>query len=158
MIALTKLPRLISALILLMFVAACDNNNSSDASAGPVDTDQDGVPDTLDAFPNDFNESADSDGDGVGDRRDVFPSDASESGDGDLDGTGDNADNCPAVYNPDQADADVNGAGDACDAITTTYAFTNDTYEAGSNSVSYTGQSARQMLILGLVDSLNALT
>ena len=158
MIVLTKLPRLISALILLMFVAACDNNNSSDASAGPVDTDQDGVPDTLDAFPNDFNESADSDGDGVGDRRDVFPSDASESGDGDLDGTGDNADNCPAVYNPDQADADVNGAGDACDAITTTYAFTNDTYEAGSNSVSYTGQTARQMLILGLVDSLNALT
>ena len=158
MIVLTKLPRLISALILLMFVAACDNNDSSDASAGPVDTDQDGVPDTLDAFPNDFNESADSDGDGVGDRRDVFPNDASEFGDGDLDGTGDNADNCPAVYNPDQADADVNGAGDACDAITTTYAFTNDTYEAGSNSVSYTGQTARQMLILGLVDSLNALT
>ena len=157
MIVLTKLPRLFGALILLIFVAACDNNDSSDPS-GPVDTDQDGVPDNLDAFPNDFNESADSDGDGVGDRRDVFPNDASESGDGDLDGTGDNADNCPAVYNPDQADADVNGAGDACDAITTTYAFTNDTYEAGSNSVSYTGQTARQMLILGLVDSLNALT
>ena len=158
MMFFTKLPRLIGAFVLLLFVAACDNNDGSNASSGPVDTDRDGVPDTLDAFPNDFNESADADGDGVGDRRDVFPNDATEFGDGDLDGTGDNADNCPAVYNPNQADADVNGAGDACDAITTTYAFTNDTYEAGSDSVSYTGQTARQMLILGLVDSLVALT
>jgi hypothetical protein len=60
------------------------------------DTDGDGVPDNLDAFPNDPDEWADTDGDTIGD----------------------NADNCPAVANLDQADADGNGFGDACDAGT----------------------------------------
>jgi hypothetical protein len=32
----------------------------------------------------------------------------------DLDGIGDAADNCPVVPNPDQADADADGSGDAC--------------------------------------------
>jgi streptogramin lyase len=35
--------------------------------------------------------------------------------DSDGDGIGDLCDNCPAVYNPDQADADEDGKGDACD-------------------------------------------
>jgi hypothetical protein len=36
---------------------------------------------------------------------------------GDLDGDGlaDDGDNCPLDYNPEQADADANGVGDACD-------------------------------------------
>ena len=40
---------------------------------------------------------------------------AAES-DVDMDGVPDDVDNCPAAPNPDQADADVDGTGDACDA------------------------------------------
>lgn len=36
--------------------------------------------------------------------------------DGDHDGVGDPGDNCPSVYNPSQANADGDTAGDACDA------------------------------------------
>lgn len=35
--------------------------------------------------------------------------------DGDGDGIADDADNCPDWPNPDQADTDVDGVGDACD-------------------------------------------
>jgi hypothetical protein len=38
-----------------------------------------------------------------------------ESGDTDLDGICDAIDNCPDVYNPDQADSNGNGIGDACE-------------------------------------------
>jgi probable HAF family extracellular repeat protein len=40
------------------------------------------------------------------------------SGQGDLDGDGvpDDFDNCPSTWNPDQADSNGNGIGDACDA------------------------------------------
>ncbi|WP_152206339.1 malectin domain-containing carbohydrate-binding protein [Marinobacter changyiensis] len=56
------------------------------------DMDGDGVPDSLDAFPNDPSESADTDGDGVGDNADVFPADPNEVSDLDGDGIGDNSD------------------------------------------------------------------
>lgn len=36
--------------------------------------------------------------------------------DSDGDGVPDDADNCPGAWNPDQADGDGNGIGDACDA------------------------------------------
>lgn len=35
--------------------------------------------------------------------------------DNDEDGVNDDVDNCPATYNPDQADLDQDGTGDACD-------------------------------------------
>ena len=35
--------------------------------------------------------------------------------DADADGVGDDVDNCGDVPNPDQADTDMNGVGDACD-------------------------------------------
>lgn len=39
----------------------------------------------------------------------------SQTNDGDSDGVNDDVDNCPAVSNPDQADTDGDGLGDACD-------------------------------------------
>jgi hypothetical protein len=38
-------------------------------------------------------------------------------GDEDSDGVGDREDNCVGLANPDQADADLNGVGDACDVF-----------------------------------------
>jgi hypothetical protein len=80
-----------------------------------IDTDNDGVGDNGDAFPNDANETIDTDNDGVGDNGDAFPADDSENTDSDDDGVGDNSDNCPTIANFDQADADRNNIGDACD-------------------------------------------
>lgn len=40
--------------------------------------------------------------------------------DADGDGIIDSADNCPNVFNPDQADADNNGTGDACQSVNNT--------------------------------------
>ena len=37
------------------------------------------------------------------------------SADDDSDAVGDSVDNCPLIYNPDQADANANGIGDACE-------------------------------------------
>jgi hypothetical protein len=44
------------------------------------------------------------------------------------------------------------------DYVPTTYNFTNSTYVADSDSVSYTGQVARQLLITGMVDYMEAMT
>lgn len=71
------------------------------------------------------NDETDTDGDGAADSVDGCPSDAAKIAagcagcglldpDGDGDGRADCVDNCPAVSNADQADADSNGAGDAC--------------------------------------------
>ena len=118
----------------ICFLVACGGGGSSTPTPvePPVvtDTDDDGVEDSVDAFPNDASESVDTDSDNVGD----------------------NADNCLNTPNEGQEDADANGLGDACDAMPETYAFTNSTYTADSDSVSYTGQTARQLLISGLVD------
>ena len=59
---------------------------------GGVDSDNDGVADEFDAFPNDPYETDDSDLDGVGDLADAFPDDPFETIDTDSDGVGDNAD------------------------------------------------------------------
>lgn len=71
-------------------------NNTGNNTGGnnTTDTDSDGVPDVLDAFPYDPTEWEDTDGDGVGD----------------------NGDNCPTVANPNQADRDNDGIGTACDS------------------------------------------
>jgi hypothetical protein len=72
-----------------------DNLAQTSVAPGPVDSDNDGVNDDEDAFPNDASETADSDNDGVGDNADVFPNDASETTDTDNDGVGDNSDYAP---------------------------------------------------------------
>ena len=46
-----------------------------ESGVAPVDTDEDGVNDFFDAFPNDPSEATDSDGDGVGDNADIYPND-----------------------------------------------------------------------------------
>ena len=107
---------------------------------------------------------ADSDGDGVADAIDAFPNDATQSFDDDGDGVGNDSDNCPLAANSDQSDVDGDTLGDACDtAITTTYAgfmsaFKTDDDGNAVTSISYTGQTARQLLILGLVDTMTSLT
>ncbi len=60
---------------------------------GNNDNDNDGVINTLDAFPNDATEWYDTDGDGIGD----------------------NSDNCPNTPNANQLDSDNDAVGDACD-------------------------------------------
>ena len=83
------------------------------AGSNLLDSDNDGVTDDFDAFPNnpsskkadtdgdgfednsvpdDPNETVDSDGDGVGDNADAFPYDATKTMDSDGIGVGDNTD------------------------------------------------------------------
>ena len=120
--------KLLLATLLLGGVVAC-GGGSSDDGPDSVDTDGDGVVDSVDAFPNDPSESADTDSDGIGD----------------------NADICPAVADADQLDSDADGIGNACEA---TYSFEN---QAGESTVSYSGQTARHVLIDDLVTSMLAL-
>lgn len=91
------------------------------------DSDGDGVPDSMDAFPNDPNESVDTDGDGTGNNADPdddgdgvpdvdddFPLDPTESVDSDGDGVGDNSDAFPD--DPDESvDTDGDGIGNNAD-------------------------------------------
>jgi hypothetical protein len=102
-----------------------------------TDRDDDGVLNSDDAFPDDPNETTDTDGDGIGDNADpdidgdgvlndddfaptdssvwVDPAVTAGGSDADGDGVDDASDNCPASYNPAQADMDSDGEGDACD-------------------------------------------
>ena len=155
-----SLSKLTLALFLALSVTACGGGSSSsndDSQTEIVDSDGDGVADSNDAFPNDANETADTDGDGVGDNGDAFPDDANETADTDGDGVGDNGDNCLDTANTDQTDSDANGDGDACDPMPTVYAYSGSITD-GESSVSYTGQTARHVLMLGMVDAMVALT
>jgi len=101
-----------------------------------TDTDHDGTPDCNDSCPNDPNKTApgtcgcgipdtDGDNDGAADCNDSCPLDPNKTApgacgcgvpdtDGDGDGVPDCLDNCPTTFNPDQADSNHDGVGDAC--------------------------------------------
>ncbi len=104
---------------------ACDSDDDGDGvddgadncpgvpNSGQDDLDGDGVGDACDD---------DRDGDGIDNGDDDCPNDPDttcDSGGGnddDGDGIDDDEDNCPGVDNKDQADADDDGVGDACDS------------------------------------------
>ena len=94
------------------------------------DADGDGIPDAADNCPLIFNpvrpmdsgRQPDQDSDGIGDACDDCPTNAAQecehptATDIDGDGIPNEVDNCPERANPDQADADRDGVGNACDA------------------------------------------
>ena len=89
------------------------------------DLDGDGVNDSADNCPEDYNPSQlDKDLDGIGDSCD--PVDNTASGDDDGDTVANDVDNCPEDYNPGQADKDLDGIGDACDPVDNTAAVDSD--------------------------------
>ena len=81
----------------------------------PIDSDGDGVADSVDNCPTISNPSqTDSDGDGIGDDCDDTPTGPTPI-DSDGDGVADSVDNCPTISNPSQTDSDGDGIGDDCD-------------------------------------------
>ena len=105
---------------------------STSYTQGPSssDADGDGVEDSSDNCPSIFNPArpldmggqSDFDEDGTGDVCDPCPLDPNttdcesfDPNDLDRDGIADDEDNCLGLSNPDQADADGDGFGDACD-------------------------------------------
>lgn len=81
-----------------------------------VDSDGDGVVDSLDNCPNTDNAlQADADGDTLGDACDACVNDADNDADGD--GVCGDVDNCPSAANDTQADTDGDGIGDACEPV-----------------------------------------
>ena len=80
-----------------------------------LDSDLDGIPDSLDNCPTVKNaDQADSDGDGLGDACDRCPGGLDSDGDGVCDAV----DNCALVWNPAQRDTNLDGVGNACDSQT----------------------------------------
>ena len=59
--------------------------------------------------------------------------------DGDADGKFDSEDNCPDVANPDQADDDMNGLGDACELVDTTSETGDESSGGGETNPPMTG-------------------
>ena len=122
-----------------------DTDGDGVGNNADTDDDNDGVDDNLDAFPLYSSEAFDNDGDGVGDnadtdddndgvsdQEDAFPFDGGASNDTDADGVADAYDNCMTVFNPSQADSDMDGIGTECDADESTGNSGNNT--GGNNT------------------------
>ncbi len=98
----------------------CDDGNQTSGDGcsdtceceSAPDSDDDGIGDACDACPNDSENDAD--GDSICGNVDPCPLDNANDSDGD--GICGELDNCREVANAGQADADLDGAGDECDA------------------------------------------
>ena len=95
---------------------------SAHSTVSTVDSDGDGIADSLDNCPNVANANqADGDGDNIGDACDNCPT-VANAGQQDTDGdaVGDACDNCPSLANANQANADGDSMGDVCDSCPNT--------------------------------------
>ncbi len=79
-----------------------------------ADTDEDGLGDGTEVANGTDPQNPDTDADGLTDADEVARGSDPLDPDGDGDGVADGRDNCRTVRNPDQADADFDGGGDAC--------------------------------------------
>src|SRR3954451_23845744 len=135
MVRSTRCRRWRFTLTLVVLLIGCFAAMSGPAMADslPGDSDGDGVPDLIDLCPDEAGTQSDfgcppggvpdEDSDGIADIVDQCPGtatgtsvapDGCDDPDGDLVSTH-SGDNCPAISNPDQADTDGDGHGDACD-------------------------------------------
>lgn len=106
-----RLNRVSQVIFFLPFIFLMFGCSSEQA---PLDSDGDGVADTIDVCPEYPNsDQIDTDADGLGDRCDTCPTEV--DGDPDQDGVCVSVDNCPDRPNPDQSDRDGDGLGDICD-------------------------------------------
>jgi hypothetical protein len=101
-----------------------EDNCPGEYNPGQEDTDGDDLGDVCDNCPNDFNpDQEDTDNDGAGDACDpCIDTDGDGYGDPGYPGNTCDEDNCPIVYNPDQADiergdVDCNGGIDVLDVL-----------------------------------------
>ena len=123
-----------------------DHDDDNDGRIDDItDGDGDGLPDNTDSSPGAFGGTAgpvDTDGDGLMDSQDV---------DSDNDGIEDGVDNCRIVENPDQADADGDGVGDAC--VNDDGGAFDDTLGLSGGSCSVSGSGGALWMLLGLLFS-----
>ncbi len=103
---------------------ACDPDDDNDGVADAEDSapldpsvcrdlDLDSCDDCASGTDDPSADGPDDDLDGICNMGDACPFDADD--DGDLDGFCGDVDNCPSAFNPDQADWNANGLGNACD-------------------------------------------
>ncbi len=152
--------------------AKAENEGACGCGLADTDTDEDGTADCLDGCIDDPAKTeaglcgcgvadTDADEDGTPDCLDECPEDANktEAGacgcgeaetDTDGDGVPDCVDNCVEAINPDQADADLDGVGDACEEEPGQPVPDEEEEESNGNKCGLLGTSQLAMMLTGL--------